>query len=179
MGVAVPVPPIHMAWGDFEETFESLRVLGQNLQFVIEHEYLAEDHPRPNFRDAQGQRYRILVISLEVVFCVAVPPDFDPLQLELATIHAGDSQVIAEHLGGVIHRALSCPTGQGQPLAPISVVELEELGATLRDADAAQTELSWFEFDTLWFSAVDPAPPVDLGAALRRLMSRLVRRRPL
>jgi hypothetical protein len=167
-----------MAWGNLDQTFEGLRVLGQNLQFVVEREYLAEDHPRPNFRDAQGQRYRILVISLEVVLCVAVPPDFDPLQLELATIHAGDNQVIVEHLGGVIHRALTCRTGQGQPLAPVSVVELEELGETLSDTDAAQTELSWFEFDTLWSSAVDPAPPVDLGAALGRLMSRFVPRRP-
>jgi len=49
MAVAPPCPPIHITWGDLDETFESLRVLGQNLQFVVEHEYLAEEEPRSSF----------------------------------------------------------------------------------------------------------------------------------
>jgi len=172
---AVPIPPIHMVWDDEHETFDDLRHLGINLEFLGERER-EEEEPRPVFRDSHGQRFRILVISLEVVLCVAVPTDYDPLRLELTAIPGDEDVVVAEHLSGEIHRVLKCPTGPGQPSASIASVDLEALSAALRSGDVVQPELSSPDFDDLWFSAVDPAPPIDVGAALRRLMSRVISR---
>ncbi len=69
-------------------------MLGQNLQFVIEREFIEPGEPRPDFRDAKGRRYRILVISLEVVLCVEVPINFDPLQLVLSVFSMDGNMVV-------------------------------------------------------------------------------------
>jgi hypothetical protein len=171
-----PKLPIRLRWDDIDTTYDTLEDIGVDLQFVQERDYVTSDESEPNFADVSGERFRILVISLEVVLCVAVPADFDSRQLELAEIRDGDRWVLAEHLRGEIHRVLSAPNGLDQPIAAVSVDELEGVGSRdIRDAVLAQTDCTWQDFDELWYSAVDPAPPIVLGQALRRLVSRVFR----
>lgn len=177
MGVTEkPLPPIHMRWGGRIESFESLRVLGQNLEFVIEREIIDAGEPYPDFRDAAGQRFRILVISLEIVLCIAVPPNFDPRQLELAEVRDGEETMVIEHLRGDAHRALRIHGRGHRPTVTASEDDLERFAADdLRDGAIPPAAISWSIFDELWCGAVDPSPAIGLGTALRGLVSRILR----
>jgi hypothetical protein len=87
-----PDPPISLSWGDLSKkkeslsrTYESLTDVGMDLDFIREGEWEAWE-PTPVFTDRVGRRFRILVMSQEVVLCVEVPADYEPAQLRLRRV---------------------------------------------------------------------------------------------
>lgn len=170
-----PRPPIFLTWGDLGRRYDSLNDLGMDLQFVLEREYLAPGEPRPIFSDRDGRRFRILVVSLEVVLCVLVPNDFEPEQLELQPAHVDGAELLIESLHGVPHRALSRASGSALPIdgIPLGVISAESSLAELHLMSA------WLEFDQAWVESVDPAPPISLVEWARRRLVRLLRGRKL
>ncbi|MDT0200637.1 hypothetical protein [Nocardioides sp. AE5] len=153
-----PSLPIHMHWAEEHEVFDNLAELGQTLQFVIEGEF-RNSEPIPDFRDSKGRRFRVLVMSLEVVLCVEVDEKYHPSQLSLASIE-GSEGVVFEHLDGAIHRILTF--SEDSEVFTAAIPDQGNSSFRASEFDAAPPSLSWSEFDALWFKAVDPAPPLNL-----------------
>ena len=148
-----------------------------DLQFVMEREFLDPQETRPLFTDSDGQRFRILVISLEVVLCVRVPDDFDPLQLTLRRVKSALGEMAVESFRSEDHRALLVETGEA---VPIGAEFLVDDTAEVDPSSGGRTQLisspSWLDFDDAWMRSVDPAPPVTLGTWLHNCLSALFRR---
>ena len=172
-----PHPPIRLRWEDLDRSYDSLSDVGVDLQFVMEREFLDPQETRPLFTDSDGQRFRILVISLEVVLCVRVPDDFDPLQLTLRRVKSALGEMVVESLGSDDHRALLVETGEA---VPIGAEFLVDDTAEVDPSSGGRTQLisspSWLDFDDAWMRSVDPAPPVTLGTWLHNCLSALFRR---
>lgn len=167
----VPGLPIRLLWDDLDRTYASLSELGIDLEFVLEREYLAPEDPKPVFTDSGGSRFRILVLSLEVVLCVRVPDEYDPSELKLVSIEQQELEIVVEVHGAQAHRALSRGTEATESFVAVAPEELEALTAPLRLDSLPASTLSWIEFDEAWLTCVDPAPPIRL----RELLSRLLR----
>lgn len=162
-----PSMPITLTWEELNESYDTLADLGVDLEFVQEFEYIDPGEPRPRFIDASGDRYRILVISLEVVFCVRIPSEFDPLDLELVSTNLDGNDIVIEHLEGRIHRALAAtPNGQGV-YAAVRDAGFPPLDSLSRLEQLGEAPMTWVEFDQRWFESIDPAPPMAIPEAIR------------
>lgn len=171
-----PKPPITLSWEDIDRTYDSLVDLGMDLQFVEEHEYIDGSEPEPVFLDRDGRRFRILVMSLEVVFCAEVPSDYSPTQLLLRSVQMQGGEALVESLHGRDHRALLV-----ESRTAIEVSEMphsrgtaceSDPGARVRDTDARH---SWIAFDKEWLGSVDPTPPIPLTTFIHRGLRNLFR----
>ncbi|GGE94418.1 hypothetical protein [Mycetocola zhadangensis] len=178
-----PDPPINLSWGDpskknesLSRTYESLTDLGIDLEFEREGEW-AGFAPAPVFTDRVGRRFRILVMSLEVVLCVEVPADYEPAQLRLRRVWVSGEEIVIESLHSVDHRALS---SESRTAIPIETIELaDETITASEDTDKeGSSVLSWPVFDEDWMNSVDPAPPfiITLGS-LGTWLSQILRNR--
>ncbi|WP_411720344.1 hypothetical protein, partial [Mycetocola sp.] len=167
-----PEPPINLSWGDLTKkreylsrTYESLTDVGMDLKFEREGEGEWEgSEPAPVFTDRVGRRFRILIMSLEVVLCAEVPADYHPAQLRLRRVWVSGEEIIVESLHSVDHRALS---SESRTAIPIETIELsEETGPAADDTgEEGSSAISWPVFDVEWMNSVDPAPPfiITLG----------------
>lgn len=179
MGVdfgATPEPPIRLLWDD-RDRYSTLTELGISLEFIQEQDFVASDRERPYFLDSSGVRFRILVVSLEVVLCVAVPPDFDPAELKLGTADFNNDVVVVEHFEGQVHRALLPPGSTNDLYAALLSQDAASLKVELQDG-AAEVGLTWQQFDQHWFDSVDPSPPMEPRSALSALLGHVGRKRP-
>lgn len=166
-----PTFPMTMRWQDEVETYDSFYDLGVNLEFSEEGAF-EPGEARPVFTDSRGARFRIIVMSLEVVLCVNVPDDFDPEQLRIARFGSERGGLLIETLGAQVHRALEPVPGTGQ-LTPLSANGVARLAWTSDRAHPDSSALSWADFDQIWLEAVDPAPPIYLHQIPGRLRARL------
>jgi hypothetical protein len=78
-------------------TYESLTDVGIDLEFEREGEWAGLE-PAPVFTDRVGRRFRILVMSQEVVLSVEVPADYEPAQLRLRRVWVSGEETIVESL---------------------------------------------------------------------------------
>lgn len=176
-----PEPPISLVWGDpskkkefVSETYESLTDVGMDLEFEREGEW-AGIEPAPVFTDRLGRRFRILVMSQEVVLCVEVPADYEPAQLRLRRVWVSGEEIIVESLHSVDHRALSSGTRTAIPIE--TMTQADGTGNAADDTDQnGPSPLSWPVFDEEWMNCVDPAPPIYLEDWLPYLWRKLFRR---
>jgi hypothetical protein len=176
-----PEPPINLSWGDFgkkkeslSETYESLTDVGMDFEFLREGEWEAWE-PTPVFTDRLGRRFRILVMSQEVVLCVEVPADYEPSQLRLRRVWISGEEIIVESLHSVDHRALSSESRKAIPIETITQADGTGTAADDTDQDGP-SPLSWPVFDEEWMNSVDPAPPIYLEEWLPHLWRKLFRR---
>ncbi len=166
-----PGMPIAMSWGDLERNYDSLEELAMDLQFVVEHEYISENDPKPRFTDRDGSRYRIIVMSLEVVLCVRVPQNYDPASLVLREAQLSQGRLIIEFLGDAPHRALLNARVESRQFAGAAVgldrvMSEMPAGVRLRSAN-----ISWLAFDEAWLTSVDPAPPTSFSGIAKKFVS--------
>lgn len=152
-------------------TYGSLVDVGTYFEFLDERQLERYPDDLVVFTDASGQRFRVLVISLTVVLCVAVPVNFDPRSLELAEVGAGRSTIVLEHWDGEIHRGLMLGHEEGRDARALSVDEITSLPPDWAGMSEA-SRLEWEGFDLAWFESVDPSPPIRLGELLRSLWRR-------
>ncbi len=167
-----PRLPIKLTWGDLRRSYDTMSDLGIDLEFVLEREYLEANEPRPYFSDRDGRRFRILVISLEVVFCVLVPQDYEPAELELHLARVDDAELVLETFRGVPHRALLTSSGRAVPVEALATKDI----ARMAPREAKEAELDWLSFDEAWLASVDPAPPVALFEWTGRRFTSIFRR---
>ncbi|AWB86086.1 hypothetical protein [Mycetocola zhujimingii] len=176
-----PAPPISLSWGDLSKkreslsrTYDSLTDVGIDLQFLREGEWEAWE-PTPVFTDRLGRRFRILVMSLEVVLCVEVPADYEPAQLTLRRVWLSGEEIIVESLHSADHRALSSETRTAIPIETIKLADGTSTASEDTDEEGSSA-LSWHVFDEEWMNSVDPAPPTYLGAWLSQFLRNRFRR---
>lgn len=155
-----PVFPVVTDWGD--PPYLSLEEIGADFEFLDERQHVAGGEVLPRFIDAEGRRFRILVIALEVVLCVEIPLGFDPRELELsAAVVAGEAAVV-ELYRSTPHRGLLL-SSESSPGNARALRREELLQASVPGGTACVVEsMDWAEFDEEWFRAMDPAPPVRL-----------------
>lgn len=176
MGAIIGEPPnlpIRTHGDDIDRTYESLRDLGIDLQF-IDFDF-QPDESALAFTDSCGARYRIMVLSLEIVLCVQVADDYDPSQLRLVTFEYEDSEMVVEALGMQAHRALSRKIGSEEEFAAVVVEDLAALSTSLKMNDLPAPTMPWWKFNGLWNSSVDPSLPIRLTDFIPRWLRR---RRP-
>ena len=175
-----PDPPISLSWGDLSKkheslsrTYESLSDVGIDLDFLREGEWKAWE-PTPVFTDRVGRRFRILVMSQEVVLCVEVPADYEPAQLRLRRVWVSGEEIIVESLYSVDHRALS---SESRTAIPVETIELADgTGNAADDTDEeGPSALSWPVFDEEWMTSIDPAPPIYMEDWLPHILRKLFR----
>lgn len=163
-----PFFPVYMTWGEDTDSYDSLEDLGTYLQFLREGEFGAGDS-FPIFIDSTGVRYRIVIISLEVVLCLPVPKSFKISDLTLMETHLPGGRAVLEMLGDTPHRALgwsasSRPGTTSEPKAlPLERVPLENVGWKA-------SSMPWAEFDLLWFEASIPPFSFGLPKPFRRAL---------
>lgn len=153
-----PKLPIRAHGDDLDRTYDSLKDLGIDLQF-IDFDF-QRDESAVAFIDSSGARYRIMVLFLEIVLCAQVPDDYDPSQLRLVTFEHEDSELVAEALGTQAHRALSRRIGREEEFAAVAVEDLAKLSTPLSVHDLSAPAMPWWRFNEIWNSRVDPSLPI-------------------
>jgi hypothetical protein len=166
-----PSPTFPLRAAGIDANYRSLADVGVDWEFLDERGL--EDDPDGViiFTDSVGQQFRILVISLEVVLCVAVPAGFDPRRLVLTEVPDADARVVVEHLDGEVHRALrleAAGNSQGRALSSADIAEIRPQWERL----GKPSSLPWEQFDLAWFESVDPSPPLGLGEMIHAVLPR-------
>lgn len=178
MGVRIdrgPEPPIRATGDGLEKTYASLSDLGIDLEFESEREYVETREGALTFVDAKGHRYRILVMSLEVVLCIRVGLDFDARALKISRVRTGGTELVVEHYEGAVHRALESCKGSGREFALVVDVGTVTQGWLSSGSEHLESELAWLDFDAAWLSLADPAPPLGARDIFRGIASRFRR----